>query len=188
MHCCPGPRPVEIGAVTFGVQDLRDLALGTPLVHEHLVHALDDLLFLLGAGDEDHTVGLKALLLAAGQFALGVSVLVDQHPPQPVSCRAALAITELDEAALPGEDLHRQLAAVLAGHDALHGLQEVRADAAVVLELLAAVVDPDAGTGTYMLVVRAFVGILKPAPAADVVDEDGLEVGLAGLNFAHQVL
>ena len=39
-----------------------------------------------------------------------------------------------------------------------------------------------------MLVIGALVGILKPAPAADVIDEDRLEVGLAGLNLGHQVL
>ena len=58
MDSRPSPRPVEIGAVTFGVQDLRDLALGPPLIHEHPVHALDDQLFLLGAGDQNHAVAL----------------------------------------------------------------------------------------------------------------------------------
>lgn len=173
------PWTVKIGPVSIGIQNLRDLALRPPLVDEHRVHALDDPLLFLGAGHQDHSVGLQALLLATGQLALRAAVLVDQNPPQPVSGGAALAIAKLHEAALPGEDLHRQLAAVFARHHALDGFQEVRADAAVVLELLAAVVDPDAGTGTYVLVVGAFVGILKPAPTADVVDEDGLEVGPA---------
>ena len=70
----------------------------------------------------------------------------------------------------------------------LDGLQKVRADAAFVLELVAAVMGPDAGSGTFMLVIGAFVGILKSAPAADVIDEDCLEVGLAGLDLGHRVL
>jgi len=65
MDGCARPRSVKIGAVSFGVQDLRDRALRAPLNHKHCVHALNDPLFLLGAGHEDHAVGLQALLLAA---------------------------------------------------------------------------------------------------------------------------
>ena len=75
------------------------------------------------------------------------------------------------------EDLGRQLAAVLAGHRALDALDDGRDRAAVVLELLRAVVDGDAGALADVLVVGAFVGVLEPAPAADVVDQDRLEVG-----------
>ncbi len=89
---------------------------------------------------------------------------------------------------MPGEDLHGQLAAVFASHHPLDGLQKVRADAAVVLELLAAVMDPNAGTGADVLVIGALVGVLKPAPATDVVDEDCPDVGMPGLDLGHQVL
>ena len=37
-----------------------------------------------------------------------------------------------------------------------------------------------------MLVVGTLVGILKPPPAADVVDKDRLEVSLARLDLGHQ--
>jgi len=174
--------------VTCGVHSLRNLALGPALVDEQLVHALDNPLFFFGAGHQDDAVGLQALLLAARQLALRVAVLVDQHPAQPVSGRAALAIPQLDEAALPGEDFDRKFPAVFPCHDPLDGFQKVRADAAVVLKLLATVVYPDPGAGTDVLVIRALVGILKTAPAADVVDEDRFEVGIAGLDFGHQVL
>ncbi|TWI92470.1 hypothetical protein JM93_00012 [Roseibium hamelinense] len=184
----PGPRPVEIGVEPFAVQNLRDLALGPPLIHEHLVNALDDQLFLLWAGDQDHTVGLQALLLAARQLTLRVAVLVDQHAPKPVPGRAALAISKLYQAALPGKYLHRKLTAVFAGHHAFYGLQQVGADAAVVFELLAAVVHTDSGTGADVFIVCALIGILKPTPAADVIDEDRLEVCLVGLDLGHQVL
>ena len=39
-----------------------------------------------------------------------------------------------------------------------------------------------------VLTQGAFIGILEPAPAADVVDQDGLEIRLAGANLGHQVL
>ena len=48
--------------------------------------------------------------------------------------------------------------------------------------------DLDAGAAADVLVVRAFVGILKAAPAADVVDQDRVEVRLAGLDIAQQPL
>ncbi|WP_414707610.1 PepSY domain-containing protein [Rhodovulum sp.] len=88
------------------------------------------------------------------------------HVDQPVAGGAAQAIAQ----ALPGEDLHRQPAAIFSRHHAPDGFQQVRADAAVIHELLAAVMDPDAGAGTGMRVLRARVGVLKPAPVADVVD------------------
>jgi len=45
---------------------------------------------------------------------------------------------------LAGEDFDRELAAVLAGHGPLHALDDGGAEAAVVFELLGAVVDADA--------------------------------------------
>ena len=66
--------------------------------------------------------------------------------------------------------------------------QQVGADAAVVFELLAAVVDADPGARADMLVVGPFISILKPAPAADVIDQNSLEIRLAGSDFGHQVL
>ncbi len=65
MDRCPRPRPVEIGAQSVGIQDIRDLPLGSAVLDEHAVHASDDILFVLGTGDENDPVGLKALLLAA---------------------------------------------------------------------------------------------------------------------------
>ena len=97
---------------------------------------------------------------------------------RPIAGGAALAKAQLDQPALPCEDLGGQLAAVLAGHRALDALDDGGDRAAVVLELLGAVVDVDAGPLADVLVVGALVGVLEAAPAADVVDEDGVEVGL----------
>jgi hypothetical protein len=95
---------------------------------------------------------------------------------------------QLDQAALPGEHLGRQLPAVFARHRALDALDDGGHGRAVVLELLGAVGDLDSGAAADVLVVGALVGILKPAPAADVVDQDDLEVGLAGLDVLDQLL
>jgi hypothetical protein len=115
-------------------------------------------------------------------------VFVDQHPAQAITCRTALAEPKLYQATLPREDLHGKLAAVLARHDPLDGFQQVGADAAVVFELLAAIVDADPGTRADMLVVGPFIGILKTAPTADVIDQNGLEIRLACSDLGHQVL
>jgi len=54
---------------------------------------------LVGPGDQYDTLGLEALLLAAGQFALRVAVLVDLHPAQPVSGSATLTVAQIYQAA-----------------------------------------------------------------------------------------
>ena len=120
----------------------------------------------------DDAVRLEALLLAARELRLRRAVLVDQLRRKPVARRSALAEAELDQPALALEDLRGQLAAVLAGHRALHALDDRRDRAAVVLELLGAVDDADAGALADVLVVGALVGVLEAAPPADVVDED----------------
>jgi hypothetical protein len=91
---------------------------------------------------------------------------------------------QLDQPALAGEHLGRQLPAVFACHGALDAFDDGRHRRAVVLELLGAVGDLDAGAAADVLVVRALVGILKSPPAADVVDQDDLEVGTAVLNVS----
>jgi hypothetical protein len=84
----------------------------------------------------------------------------------------------LDEAAGALKDLGRQFAAVFARHRAFDALDDVRGGRTVVLELLGAVVDGDPGALADVFIVAAFVGVLKTTPAADVVGEDALEVGL----------
>ncbi|MNE64665.1 hypothetical protein D3C80_1600870 [compost metagenome] len=109
-------------------------------------------------------------------------------PAQAKAGRAALPVPQIDEAALAGEDLGRQLTAVLPGHRPLHALDDGRGEAAVILELFGAVVHGDAGLAAQVLVVGAFIGVLETPPAADVVDEDGLEVGPPGLDIGQQPL
>jgi len=59
---------------------------------------------------------------------------------------------------------------------------------AVVLELLGAIGDLDSGPPADVLVVGALVGILESAPPADVIDQDDLEVDIAGLDVVDQSL
>ena len=119
---------------------------------------------------------------------LGDPALIDEQAPQAVAGRPALAVAEFDQAALAGENLGRELPAVFAGHRALDALDDGRDRAAVVLELLGAVLDGDAGALADVLVVGALVGILESAPAADVVDEDGREIGFPALHVLDQPL
>src|SRR5690606_33445267 len=76
----------------------------------------------------------------------------------------------------------------LAGHGPLNALYDGRADAAVVFELLSAVVDADAGLSADELVVGAFIRVLEPPPAADVIDQDGREFGLSAAHVCDQLL
>src|SRR5262249_35922139 len=134
-----------------------------PLAGELRVHPADDLQLLIGAGDKDHAVGLETLPLAAGQYTLVFTGLVDEHPAQAVAGRAALAVAEFDEPALATEHLGRQLPAVLAGHRPLDALDDGGGGAAVVVELLGAIMHLDAGPLAQVLVVGALVGVLEPA-------------------------
>ena len=141
-----------------------------------------------GPGTRIDAVGLKALLRANRELALRLSLLVDELSAQAVARQAALPEAEANEPALAREDLHGELAAVLAGHRPLHALDDRRAQAAIVLELLRAVVNDDAGLLAEELVVGAFVGVLESTPATHVVDEDGREVGTAGPHVVDQLL
>src|SRR5690606_27708107 len=122
-------------------------------------------LHLLGRpGNQHHAVGLDALVLASGEFALGRTALIDQATTERIPGRAALAIAVFDQTALAHEDFGRQLPAVLTRHRPLHALDDSRDRAAVVLELLGAVLDGYASSFADVLVIGALVGVLEPAP------------------------
>jgi len=89
---------------------------------------------------------------------------------------------------LAGEDLGRQLPAVFAGHGALDTLDDGGDGGAVVFKLLGDVGDADALAFADVLVIGRLVRVLKPAPAADVVDQDQVEIGVAGFNVGDQLL
>src|SRR6202020_1269756 len=105
-----------------------------------------------------------------------------QLAAEAVPGRSTLAEAQFDQLALALEDLRRQLAAVFPAHRPLDALHDRRDGAAVILELLGAVLHDDSGPLADVLVVRALVGILKAPPTADVVGEDDPEVPLAALD------
>jgi hypothetical protein len=90
--------------------------------------------------------------------------------------------TALDEATLPRKHLGRQLTAILASHSSLNAFDNCRDGASIVLELLRTIVDADAGSFADVLVVSAFISVLKSTPTAHIVDEYCSEVRLSALD------
>lgn len=140
------------------------------------------------SGNENDTVGLETLALAEPEKGLWTSVLVDKLPAKAIAGRSTLTKAQPDQAALAGEDLGGEFPAVFAGHDSFHAFQERRGNAAVIVELLGAVVDGNPRAFTDELVVGTLVGVLEASPTAHVINEDGAEIGLAGLNIVDEVL
>ena len=64
-------------------------------------------------------------------------------------------------------------------YEAFDALDDGRDGRAVILELLGAIGDIDAGTLADVFVIGAFIRILKPAPAAYVINQNDIEVGRA---------
>lgn len=76
----------------------------------------------------------------------------------------SLPESQLDQAALTREDFCRQFAAIFACHRAFDALDDLRNRAAVVFELLRAMVNRDARALADALVVGALIGILGNDP------------------------
>ncbi|KRH79071.1 hypothetical protein FERRO_01320 [Ferrovum sp. JA12] len=89
---------------------------------------------------------------------------------------------------MAGEDLGREFAAVFAGHGALDTLDDGGDGRAIVFKLLGDVGDADALAFADVFVIGRFVRVLKPAPAADVVDQDQVEIGVARFDIGNQLL
>ena len=102
--------------------------------------------------------------------------------------RTALSVAEFDQATLPREDLVGQLATILACHGALDALDDGGNRAAVIFELLGAVFDLLVGATADVFVIGGFIGVLKTAPSADVIDKDHLEIRGAVLHILDQLL
>jgi hypothetical protein len=79
------------------------------------------------------------------------------------------------------------MAAVFGGHHPFDLLEQGAGHPAG-LERLSAVLDREAFLSADELVVGALVGVLEPAPTADVLDEDGLEVGRSADDVGQQLL
>src|SRR5690606_9266859 len=183
-----GPRPVaaQIRPDTLRVQAFSDDGLQGALVHEPAIDAIDGGHLLVRAGHQDHAIGLQALVLTAREFTLRGARLIDQNAPQSVACWPTLPEAQFDEAALAREHLGGQFPAVLSGHCTLDALDDGGNWRTIVLELLGAVSHLNTSALADVLVVGALVRILKPAPATNVVDKDGVEVRLTRFHRLYQ--
>jgi hypothetical protein len=79
---------------------------------------------MVGPRHQDYPVGLQALVLAALEFAFDSAGLVNQYPAQAKAGGATLAETQLNQPALTGEDLGRELPAVLSSHRTLDAFDD----------------------------------------------------------------
>ena len=79
MDGATGPGAVEIRLQAALVQQRRDLAFEPAAVDELPVNPPNILDFVVGSGNQDDPIGLQALVLASGEYALGLAVLVDTH-------------------------------------------------------------------------------------------------------------
>src|SRR4051794_15819073 len=113
--------------------------------------------------------------------------MIDQHSPKSEAWRPALPVAEFDQPALSFEDLRGKLTAVFARHRAFDALDDGGGRTAVVFELFSAIMDFDAGALAKVFVVRALIGILEPAPAANVVNEDGRIISQSCLHVVDHL-
>jgi len=184
----PAPGSAVLGRDFSTLQERSNFGLQPAFIDEGPIHPVHGLDFDGFAGDQDHPIGLDALVLPASQRAFVDTFVVHEHTAKSETRGASLAVADFDQAALAGEYLGRQFAAVPAGHRPLDALDDGRNRAAVVLELLSTVLDRNAGPLADVFVVGAFVGVLEAAPAADVVYEDRRELGSCVLYIRDQSL
>ncbi len=182
------PRTGKIGEDSAGIQDVGNFLLGAASRREVVVNFPDHRDFRLWTRDKDDPVGGDTFLLAARQFTLWFPSLVHQDSAKTIAGRASLSISKPDQVCLSRVNLYRQLAAVFSGHCPLDRLDDRGTDAAVVLELLRAVVNKDSHPLAPKLDFSCFVGILKTSPAADVIHQDSCIVGATAFDIVEQGL
>ncbi len=127
-------------------------------------------------------------MLAPCQFGLYGAVLIDENTAQSIASRSALTKTKFNQSALTGEYLGGQFPAILASHSPFDAFDDRGYRGTVILKLLGAVGDLNAGTPAPVLVIRTFVGILEATPPTDVVDQDDREVRRAAFDVLDQLL
>src|SRR6266550_3813701 len=164
----------------YGVQRLF-------LVNEQMIGVAHRFDFMRRTRHQNDPLGFDALSLAAGEQHLWIAVLIHQHTPQAVSTRRTDIESRRRDPALAGKYLHRQFAAVLAGHCSLDVLEDGRSKAAVVGEFLCTVLDRYTGILADELVIGALVAVLKTAPATYVIDKNNFEVSLARSNVIEKI-
>src|SRR4051794_10086917 len=97
-------------------------------------------------------------------------------------------MTKTGDMALAQKYLLRELSTVIGGSNALHILENDGGQAAVILELVCAIVNANSRSPAGELIVGAFIDVLKASPAAHVINEDAIEVCLSELDVINQLL
>ena len=95
-----GPGAAEVGHNPASIECFGDFPFELSLVDEHLVDPANGPHLLIGTGNQDYTIGLKALALADAKQPQGFPMFVDAHPAQPIAGRTTLAKAVFDEQAL----------------------------------------------------------------------------------------
>src|ERR1035437_6300526 len=188
MHRRPCPWALVFPEDASPIECLGNLPFGLSFAYEQFINLPNNLNLIFGTRNQDDSVRLQALSFSTSQKSFRALVPVDQLAPQAIAGRSTLSKPHLDEAALAREHLHRELAAVFRSHGALQSLEHRRRHAAVVLELLCAVVNADPSSLENILVVRALIHVLEPTPTAHVIDEEGSEIRPFGFDIRHELV
>ena len=183
-----GPGPVEIGQDPALIQFCGDFAFRTAVLEEPAIDPANGPDLGVRPENQYHPVCLQTLVLTALQLCLHLTAFIKQDPAKTKTRRTALTEAAFDQAALPDEDLVGKFPAVFPGHRALDALDDRGHRPAIIFELLGAILDLLVGATADVFVIGGFICILKPAPPADVIDKDQLEIRGAVLHILDQLL
>ena len=179
MHCPPVPSSPVVRQDALRVQSGGNLGFQLSVSGELCINPPNDFDLLVRSGHQHNAVGLDALLFAHFQLAFFHAVGVHQNPAQPVTRRAALPESKFHQPARPLINLRRKFPAVFTRHRPLDALDNGGDRAAVIFKLFRAVVNRNARLFADVFVIGAFVGILKSAPPAHVINQNGFVMRFA---------
>src|SRR3569833_202509 len=174
----PGPSPSEICQNASTIQQRGNVRFIFCLHNKHQIHPTNNFDFFFRAGDQDHSIGLDALMLTHFKECFLLTGLVDEHSSQAIASRTSLLVSESNQVTCTMKNLGRKFPAVFTCHRPLHDLYNRGSRAAVILKLLGTVMDSDSCLATKILVMSALISILESAPSADIVNEDARKIDL----------
>lgn len=117
-----------------------------------------------------------------------IVVFVNKLTSQPEARHSALPIAVANDGAGAVEYFDGKFAAVFGRHTALNTNEDRRGQRAIIVERFRAIDHFDATALAGVYVGRRFIRVGKPSPAADVVDEYGLETHEWLRHVAQQCL
>ncbi|MCY1281007.1 hypothetical protein D9M70_298050 [compost metagenome] len=126
MHYAPCPRSLPVRPKSTSIQLFCNVGLAAALFDKGLINALNHLLFGFRPRREDHPIRLETLVLTTRQEGFGLSGLIDQLTPQPISRWSTLSVAQLDQARLPCKNFDGKLTAVLTRHHAFNAFDDAR--------------------------------------------------------------